>query len=559
MFRVPGQPRPHYRAIGERFAAFSADDLTAKRDSIDRAFLEHGITFTVYGDEQGTERIFPLDPFPRIISSDEWRDVERGLIQRITALNLFLHDIYHDAQIVTDGVIPEHVISSATHYQPELKHFAIPGDVYVHICGSDLIRDENGGFVVLEDNLRCPSGVSYVLENRQVMKRAFPRLYRDMGVGPVSHYPQHLLETLRRVAPHGKSGPACVLLTPGVSNSAYFEHTFLAREMGIEIAEGRDLIVLDGRVHMRTTTGLVQVDVIYRRIDDDYIDPTVFREASVLGVPGLENVNKVRICPLHTFGQQLEFFVLKVIPATRLRTYYDLFSNPVCQFGISNPHSRLVIESRAIVCTTSRVDYAALPFGTDFFGLAAGNSDESCHEFLVASKFVPRSPEIWREALDIRGDALDVFQTACKIMNFIFSNRTYQPGVTDSGTDSLHVFRARRGVCQDFAHLMIRYCRALGIAARYVSGHVWDPGHASGHDLMRGAQASHAWVETLIPGHGWIGLDPTNNKIVNDQHVVIAIGRDYEDVAPAHGTFYGGGHHRSMHVMWTSGKPAAAP
>ncbi len=232
-------------------------------------------------------RIFPFDPFPRIIPTDEWDLIERGLVQRITALNLFLHDIYHDAQIVADEIIPEHVIESAAHYRPELKGFDVPGDVYVHICGSDLIRDQDGRYVVLEDNLRCPSGVSYVLENRQVMKRAFPGLYQHMNVRPVSHYPRLLRETLCRTAPGGKPDPVCVLLTPGVYNSAYFEHTFLAREMGIEIVEGRDLIVLNGIVFMRTTRGLVQVDVIYRRIDDDFIDPTVFREDSMLGVPGL--------------------------------------------------------------------------------------------------------------------------------------------------------------------------------------------------------------------------------------------------------------------------------
>ncbi|NNM30914.1 MAG: circularly permuted type 2 ATP-grasp protein, partial [Akkermansiaceae bacterium] len=287
MFEGPNVTRPHYAAVADCFAAYSDSDLAAKREIIDRAFLEHGITFTVYSDQRGTERIFPFDPFPRVLSSDEWRTVERGLVQRITALNLFLHDIYHDAQIVADGVVPEHVIASAAHYRPELKNFDIPGDVYVHICGSDLIRDESGAYVVLEDNLRCPSGVSYVLENRQVMKRAFPNLYQTMGVRPVAQYPRLLLETLQRVAPGGKIDPVCVLLTPGVYNSAYFEHTFLAREMGIEIVEGRDLIVSDGRVYMRTTRGLVQVDVIYRRIDDDFIDPTVFRKDSMLGVPGL--------------------------------------------------------------------------------------------------------------------------------------------------------------------------------------------------------------------------------------------------------------------------------
>ncbi len=279
--------REHYGSVQRRFGSYSDEDLRRKQAAIDRAFVEHGVTFTVYSDDQGTERIFPFDPFPRIIPAGEWDRIERGLVQRITALNLFLHDIYHEAQIVGDGVVPSYFVESASHYRPELKGFDVPGDVYVHICGSDLIRDQDGRYVVLEDNLRCPSGVSYVLENREVMKRSFPEVYQEMNVRPVSHYPRLLRDTLRRVAPGGKSDPVCVLLTPGVYNSAYFEHTFLAREMGVEIVEGRDLIVLHGVVYMRTTKGLVQVDVIYRRIDDDFIDPTVFREDSMLGVPGL--------------------------------------------------------------------------------------------------------------------------------------------------------------------------------------------------------------------------------------------------------------------------------
>tara|TARA_B100001057_G_scaffold96213_1_gene92764 strand:+ start:4923 stop:6365 length:1443 start_codon:yes stop_codon:yes gene_type:complete len=279
--------RNHYGLVQDIFSSFSGKDFKAKQHSINRAFVEHGVTFTVYSDHQGTEKIFPFDPFPRVVPFNEWEKVEHGLIQRVTALNLFLHDIYHDAQIVNDGVIPEHVVKSAEHYRPALKGLDVPENIYIHICGSDLIRDHNGDYIVLEDNLRCPSGVSYVLENREVMKRSFPNLYRDMNVRPVNHYPQMLHDALKFVAPVRKSDPICVLLSPGVYNSAYFEHTFLAQEMGIEIVEGRDLIVIDNIVYLRTTTGLVQVDVIYRRIDDDFIDPTVFKEDSMLGVPGL--------------------------------------------------------------------------------------------------------------------------------------------------------------------------------------------------------------------------------------------------------------------------------
>ncbi|NNE92717.1 MAG: circularly permuted type 2 ATP-grasp protein [Verrucomicrobiales bacterium] len=280
-------PREHYRVVRDRFRELTEDDLDAKRRRLDRSFLEHGITFTVYGDDDGTERIFPFDPLPRVIPADEWEKIENGLIQRITALNHFLYDIYHEEKIIQDGIIPEHVIKSAEHYRPEFRGLKVPRDIYIHICGTDLIRDDDGNYLVLEDNGRCPSGVSYVLENRTALKRAFPRLYQRMQVEPVDGYTAALLRTLQDVAPHGKSDPMCVLLTPGVYNSAYFEHTFLARRMGIEIVEGRDLIASDGFIYMRTTKGLVQVDVIYRRIDDEFLDPTVFREDSALGVPGL--------------------------------------------------------------------------------------------------------------------------------------------------------------------------------------------------------------------------------------------------------------------------------
>jgi uncharacterized circularly permuted ATP-grasp superfamily protein len=277
----------HYRPLYERFMRFNSNELQVKQHLVETSFLEQGITFTVYGDGQGTERIFPFDLIPRIIPAGEWRVIERGLTQRIIALNLFLNDIYHDQQIIKDGVIPADVVFEAAHYRPEMKGISVSRDIYIHICGTDLIRDGEGRYLVLEDNGRCPSGVSYLLENREAMKRAFPGLYRQYGVSPVDTYPQLLLNTLQHLSPRTGQNPVCVLLTPGVYNSAYFEHTFLARKMGIEIVEGRDLIALNGYVYMRTTKGLVQVDVIYRRLDDDFLDPLVFREDSVLGVPGL--------------------------------------------------------------------------------------------------------------------------------------------------------------------------------------------------------------------------------------------------------------------------------
>ena len=290
MFVAPGEVRPHYRKLLQRFRELGGGDLARKHSLASQSFLSQGITFTVYADNQGTERIFPFDPIPRIIPRSEWEHVERGLVQRITALNRFLHDIYHEQNIVKEGVIPEEVVRSAKHFRPEFMGFDVPKDIYIHICGSDLIRDRDGNYLVLEDNGRCPSGVSYVLENRHVMKRVFPRLFGQHKVRSVDQYGQELLNLLRHVAPRNCPDPAdptVVLLTPGIYNSAYFEHSFLARAMGIEIVVGPDLTVKEDIVYMKTTKGLERVDVIYRRIDDDFLDPTVFRKDSVLGVPGI--------------------------------------------------------------------------------------------------------------------------------------------------------------------------------------------------------------------------------------------------------------------------------
>ena len=263
------------------------DEFEKKRALAASTFLTQGITFTVYNDDQGTERIFPFDLVPRIIPAKEWELVERGLVQRITALNMFLHDIYHHQNILRDGTIPKNIVWEAAHFRPEFMHFDVPRNVYIHICGTDLIRDREGNYLVLEDNARCPSGVSYVLENRQAMKRVFPALLGQYRVRPVEDYSQELLNVLRYVAPQGRSDPTVALLTPGTYNSAYFEHSFLARSMGIEIVEGRDLEARGGKIFMRTTKGLKRVDVIYRRIDDDFLDPHVFRKDSGLGVAGL--------------------------------------------------------------------------------------------------------------------------------------------------------------------------------------------------------------------------------------------------------------------------------
>lgn len=289
MFVAANQPRPHYQTLHERFANLSVNDLNEKARAADISFLYQGITFTVYSEDEGIERIFPFDLIPRIIPRHEWDLLERGLTQRVLALNQFLHDVYHEQRIIKDRRIPPELVFGASNFRREMIGITAPRNVYAHIIGTDLIRDDEGNYFVLEDNLRSPSGVSYMLENRQAMKRSFPRLFEQYGVAPIDHYPQELLAMLRSVAPREVPEPTVVLLTPGVYNSAYFEHSFLARQMGIEIVEGRDLVCHDNRVFTRTTHGLQPVDVIYRRIDDDFLDPLAFKQNSMLGVPGLLN------------------------------------------------------------------------------------------------------------------------------------------------------------------------------------------------------------------------------------------------------------------------------
>jgi uncharacterized circularly permuted ATP-grasp superfamily protein len=289
MFEGPGHVRPHYRAIHEQLAQMTPDAFDERRREADASFLYQGITFTVYSGDEGIERVFPFDLVPRIIAGDEWAVIERGLRQRVLALNAFLHDVYHDQRFLKDGKIPPELVFGARHFRREMIGIDVPLDTYAHVVGTDLVRDHDGTYYVLEDNLRSPSGVSYMLENRQAMKRTFARLFARHGVRPVEHYPQELLATLRALARTRTAEPCVVLLTPGLHNSAYFEHSFLARQMGIEIVEGRDLVTHDDRVYMRTTQGLKPVDVIYRRVDDDFLDPLAFRPDSMLGVPGLLN------------------------------------------------------------------------------------------------------------------------------------------------------------------------------------------------------------------------------------------------------------------------------
>jgi uncharacterized circularly permuted ATP-grasp superfamily protein len=289
MFAAEFLLRPHYHALHETLCMLPLAELRRRKQAADVAFLHQGITFTLYGGDGGTERIIPHDLLPRIITGAEWETIERGLTQRITALNLFLRDIYHEGRCLADGVVPREIVHSSKHFRRQMREFKVPKNIYVAVVGTDLIRLPDGQFVVLEDNLRVPSGVSYMLTSRQVMKRIFPELFRRAGVRPIDHYSEALLATLRALTPEGVSEPNIVLLTPGVYNSAYFEHAFLARQMGVELVEGRDLAVHDNLVYMRTTAGLRRVHVIYRRVDDDYVDPLAFRPESTLGVAGLFN------------------------------------------------------------------------------------------------------------------------------------------------------------------------------------------------------------------------------------------------------------------------------
>ena len=287
-----GHPREGAKILAEKLETLSESELRRRQQAAEVALMNMGITFNVYGNDDGTEKIFPFDIIPRIIEAKDWQSIEKGLQQRIHALNLFLNDIYHERKIVKDGVIPDHVIESSKGYLKPCIGLTPPKDIWCHISGIDLVRDTDGQFYILEDNLRCPSGVSYVLENREVLKRTFPNVFEASHVRPIDDYPSRLLDNLRSVAPTYNSDPRVVVLTPGIYNSAYFEHSFLAQQMGIELVEGRDLVVSNGFVNARTTQGLQRIDVIYRRIDDDFIDPKTFRKDSMLGVPGIMDVYK---------------------------------------------------------------------------------------------------------------------------------------------------------------------------------------------------------------------------------------------------------------------------
>jgi uncharacterized circularly permuted ATP-grasp superfamily protein len=298
MHAAGGAVRPNYAAYARWLASQPGDVMRSRREEAEVIFRRVGITFAVYGakdeDGAGTERLIPFDLIPRIIPADEWRELRRGLVQRVTALNRFIHDVYHGQEILKAGIVPAEQVLNNTQYRPEMVNVDVPGGVYSHISGIDIVRaghpDGSGTYYVLEDNLRVPSGVSYMLENRKMTMRLFPELFAQQRVAPVAHYPDLLLDTLRQVAPASANEPVVCVLTPGMYNSAYFEHAFLAQQMGVELVEGQDLFVRDGFVFMRTTQGPKRVDVIYRRVDDDFLDPTAFRPTSTLGCAGLLDV-----------------------------------------------------------------------------------------------------------------------------------------------------------------------------------------------------------------------------------------------------------------------------
>jgi uncharacterized circularly permuted ATP-grasp superfamily protein len=348
MHGADGQVRGHYREFERWLAEQSPETMRNKRAEADLVFRRVGITFAVYGEKDeegsGTERLIPFDVVPRIIPADEWRELEAGLRQRVRALNRYIHDVYHGQEIVRAGRIPADEIFRNSQYRPEMHGVDVASDIYAHIAGIDVVRAGAGEYYVLEDNLRVPSGVSYMLENRKMMMRLFPDLFGRNRIAPVAHYPDLLLENLRSVAPQGVDDPLVVLLTPGMYNSAYFEHAFLAQQMGIELVEGQDLYVQDSNVYMRTTRGPQRVDVIYRRIDDDFIDPRAFRPDSQLGVPGLLSVYRAgRVTLANAVGtgiaddksiyayvpDMIDFYlgekpILRNVPTYRCRTKDDL-------------------------------------------------------------------------------------------------------------------------------------------------------------------------------------------------------------------------------------------
>ena len=358
MYADAATVRSHYCGFADWLAQQPPDVIAQKRAEAELIFQRVGITFAVYGDDAGKERLIPFDIIPRVIDAVEWKHLQAGLVQRVTALNRFLHDVYHDQDILKAGIIPREQILNNAQYRPAMHGINVPSNIYAHIAGVDIVRAGEGEFYVLEDNLRVPSGVSYMLEDRKMMMRLFPDLFARNRVAPVDHYPDLLLDNLRDVAPQGVSDPTVVVMTPGMHNSAYFEHAFLAQQMGVALVEGQDMYVTDNTVYMRTTRGPKRVDVIYRRIDDDYLDPRAFRSDSTLGVPGLlEVVRAGRVGLANAIGtgvaddksiypfvpEMIEFYlgekpILNNVPTYQCRKKEDL------AYTLANLHELVVKE-----------------------------------------------------------------------------------------------------------------------------------------------------------------------------------------------------------------------
>ena len=388
-FRTPDGPREHYSKIVSGFDSYGADEFGRRRALIDLTLRNQGITFTVYGDEAGTERTFPFDPFPRVIPADEWAHLERGLIQRVRALNLFLDDVYHSQEILKDEVIPRHLVLGNDNFRPQAQGIDVPHRAYTHIVGCDLIRDEEGTYRVLEDNLRNPSGVSYMLVNRNVMARSFPKLMAGRGVRPISHYTSALFECLSSLSPRDVATPTIVVLTPGQYNSAYYEHAFLAQQMGVELVEGRDLFAEDGRVWMRTTRGKEQVDVIYRRIDDDFLDPVAFRKESMLGVPGLVDVYRAgRVALANAVGTGIADDKAMYAYVPRIIDYYlneePILPNVETYLG-SDP------EKLEYICNNAQELVIKEVGGAGGYGMLIGPEadEETCEKFVRRVRETP--------------------------------------------------------------------------------------------------------------------------------------------------------------------------
>lgn len=383
--------RPLYQKMVTAINRLSADEMNHKDELAKKLFMSQGVTFTVYSSGEGIEKIFPFDIIPRLIGAAEWKHIETGIKQRLKALNIFLHDIYHDQFIVRDGIIPIQLIYSCPGFIRAMVGVKVPHEIYTHISGIDLIRDQDGHFYVLEDNLRTPSGVSYMIENRSITYRIFPDLLPRIGVRPVKDYPDLLLNNLVSLANRQTSAPTVVLLTPGVFNSAYFEHTTLARLMGIELVEGKDLVADNNRIYMKTINGLKQVDVIYRRVDDEFIDPLVFRRDSMLGVPGLYSAYRAgQVAVVNAIGNGVADDKAIYSHVPEMIRYY-LNEEPILKnvptYPMENPEMRAMVfkdMSRMVIKKTNE---------SGGYGMLIGSSatEKQMAEFRKAIDQDPRS------------------------------------------------------------------------------------------------------------------------------------------------------------------------